>query len=526
MMVSAVDYHFNILTQLLQIVTSNEVGRTGFSLRTDTDDPSTSSLQERFLAGLLDGSIRSDDEAALKLYDTTPADQRYLTLRTRCIDRLLSALRHIDFAYAQLSEYSSSYFKCLDLVRVSSLLALYGNVSVADYTLTRALAIARKHHFTELEILVRKHMSSNALLSWDVNSNRVQHKSAFGLIRTLVYEHFSMAAYDSLFLVAENYEYVPLLPGDPMQLERGDALSVLDDMEPEYRSHTVIINHLRARIDHFNSLCDYDSAYQTINELLHYYEDNRHLQQNSKLGELQIQRIETQFMSRHLICSEEITNPSTYFHRGKTNWCIATIYTAFKHLYVGDYDRAHKTYLELIEHYSDRVYPADVYENRMLLEAYVWLVTAMMPADRFDHPDPVSTIPFRTSSFLNSISILASNKYGSNALVVIVHTFILLLENKQAEAFRRIAYLNVYATRYLKGETEQRLWHCVKAMQKIPAYRTRPRMMRAAMEPYLTRIARLSDLPMKSGINELVQWDVLLEAYIDWEERRARKGSA
>ena len=526
MTVTAIDYHFNILTQLLQIVTSNEVGRTGFSLRTDTDDPSTVSLQERFLAGVLDGSIRSDEEAALKLYDTTPADQRYLTLRTRCIDRLLNAIRHIDFSYAQLSEYSSNYFKCLDLVRVSSLLALYGNATLADYSLSRALTIARKYHFTELEFVVRKHLSNSALLSWDVNSNKAHHKASFDLIRTLIYEHFSIATYDSLYLISENYEYVPLSVGEPTQLNRPDALTILDDIDSDIRSHTVIVNHLRARIDYYKSICEYESAFNTINELLHYYNDNGHLQQNSKLGELQIQRIETQFRSRRLICSEEVTNPSTYFHVGKTNWCIATIYTAFKYLYVGDYYHAYRTYRELIEHYSDRVYPADVYENRMLLEAYIWLMTSLLPAERFDHADPVSTVPFRTSTFLNSISILASNKFGSNALIVIVHTFILLVENKHAEAFRRISYLNVYATRYLKGEAEQRLWYCVKAMQKIPTYRTRPHMMRAAMESSLMRIRRLSDIPMTSGINELVQWDALLEAYIDWEERQARRGGA
>jgi hypothetical protein len=31
---------------------------------------------------------------------------------------------------------------------------------------------------------------------------------------------------------------------------------------------------------------------------------------------------------------------------------------------------------------------------------------------------------------------------------------------------------------------------------------------------------------MTSGINELVQWDALLEAYIDWEERQVRGGGA
>ena len=526
MTVNAIDYHFNILTQLLQIVTSNEVGRTGFSLRTDTDDPSTISLQERFLAGVLDGSIRSDEEAALKLYDTTPADQRYLTLRTRCIDRLLNAIRHVDITYNQLSEYATNYFKCIDLLRAGTLLLFYGNASIGDYALKRALSISTKYDFTELEIIIRRELTSSSILSWDVESNRNHHEVIADQLQTLAFECLAVASYDSLYTRGIDFKYQIPNRSESTSLSRENVLELLAGVDSIHRSHTVTLNHLRAKIDYHVARSEYDLAMSSIDDLIDYFDVNKHLSNVSRIGELKLMQLQLDIVSRTNSTSKIFTNPSTYFHLGKTNWCIATIYTAFKYLYVGDYYRAHRTYLELIEHYSDRVYPADVYENRMLLEAYIWLMASLLPAERFDHADPVSTVPFRTSTFLNSISILASNKFGSNALIVIVHTFILLVENKHAEAFRRISYLNVYATRYLKGEAEQRLWYCVKAMQKIPTYRTRPHMMRAAMESSLMRIRRLSDIPMTSGINELVQWDALLEAYIDWEERQARRGGA
>ncbi len=57
-------------------------------------------------------------------------------------------------------------------------------------------------------------------------------------------------------------------------------------------------------------------------------------------------------------------------------------------------------------------------------------------------------------------------------------------------------------------------------MQKILTLRNRPRELRRVMAPYVTRIRELSDLPMRGIMNEIIPWDVLLEAYVDFEERR------
>ena len=147
-----------------------------------------------------------------------------------------------------------------------------------------------------------------------------------------------------------------------------------------------------------------------------------------------------------------------------------------------------------------------------------------MEPELFGHTNPNAEIPFRLTTFLNAMRLFTADKQSTNALIVIAHAFILLIQDKdQDAAYRRVSHLNVYASRYLKGETEERLLCCVKAIQKILTHRYRPRELRNAIAPFIRRIQELESLPMKSGINEIIRWDALLTAYVDWEERRQRQ---
>lgn len=518
------EYHFSILSQLLRIVTSNAVGRTGFSLRTDDDDPNTSSLQDKLLSGIASGKYRDDAEASRGLYNADPTDQRYMTLRSRCIDRLLNEIRHIDITPNQLSEYTSNYFKCIDLFRVSKTLGIYGNQQVAEYALMRSLSIARRYGFTIHEFMIRGELAHKSLLSSELSTSREHHMANLDLIRTAYYELITEMAYDTLFLSGQSFEYKPLAYDSPKTVAHNTAMSLLDDIEDSCRSHTVWLYEKRMRIEYAISECEYERALEEIDSVLAFYQTNSHLRQNSRIGEFMLMKLEAQIYSRNAFGTGPAENPAQYFHRGKTNWCISNATTIYSCLYRGEYERGFLLYVELKEHFSDAIYSTAVYEHRMLLEAYLWILTSILPASEFGHPDPQSKIPFRESTFLNAMNVLESNKYGSNALIVIAHVFILLIQDKEKEAYRRILNLNVYATRYLKGESEQRLWYCIKALQKVPSFRTRPHMMREAMEPQIARIRRLADLPMKNGFNELVPWDVLLEAYIAWEIERSRSG--
>ena len=523
MSMTSPEYHFTILSQLLQIVTSNAVGRTEFSLRIDPEDPAAGSMQEQLLAGVLDGTIRSDEEAALKLYNAGPSDQRYMTLRSRCIDRLLNEIRHIDLTYNQLSEYSNNVIRCFDLLRSGFLLSFYGSSDVATYTMKRALSIAQKYDLTALELITRRELATSSVLTLDAQMNELHNEVIKRLIKTLHLEQAAMQSHESLFLLDTDYQYEVLRLDQPLHVSRSEMLEVLDSVDDTYCSYTFVLNRFRFRFDHYMTALDFVSASDVVSDALAYFKEHSHLVSISRLGEFSLLKLELQIITRSVVDQSNIINPASYFTTGKINWCVSNTLAAYKHLYDNHYSEAFRIYQELKSKQTNTYVSGVAYEHRMLLEAYLWILTKLLPASEFGHPDPSSLFSFRESTFLNSMSLLTEHKKGTNALVVIAHAFILLIQNKEREAFRRISYLNVYATRYFKGETEQRLWHCVKAMQRIPTFRARPHMMRDAMAPAIDRIRRLSDLPMKHGFNELVQWDVLLEAYIAWEIERVSR---
>lgn len=518
------EYHFGILSQLLRIVTSNAVGRTGFSLRTEEDDLNTASLQDQLLSGIASGKYRDDAEASRGLYNADPTDQRYMTLRSRCIDRLLNEIRHIDIAYSQLSEYSTNFFKCLDILRAGHLLSFYGNSDIGSYALRRALSIAVKYNFTSLELILRRELSIASVLSVDESSNRAHNEEIKRLIKTLYVEQVAISSYEDLYLLGDSHSYQEISYSDPVETNREGMLAALEAIPVELHSHTFVLNRYRSRIDFYMSNADYQKAREEIKLALDYYNHNSHLVSISRNGELKLLMLEADIKSRSSMLEREVVNPADCFTTGKVNWTISSTLTAYKFLQLCAFARAYDVYRDIRSNQAATIQQTEAYEHRMLLEAYLWILTSILPASEFGHPDPQSKIPFRESTFLNAMNVLESNKHGSNALIVIAHVFILLIQNKEKEAYRRILNLNVYATRYLKGESEQRLWYCIKALQKVPSFRTRPHMMREAMEPQIARIRRLADLPMKNGFNELVPWDVLLEAYIAWEIERSRSG--
>lgn len=521
MSTSSPDYHFTILSQLLQIVTSNAVGRTEFSLRRDPDNPTAASMQDQLLGGVLDGSIRSDEEASLKLYNAGPTDQRYMTLRSRCIDRLLNEVRHIDPTYNQLSEYSHNILRCIDLIRASYLLSFYGTSEVVSYSWKRALSIAQKYDLTMLEIITRRELATISVLDDERNTHELHNDAIKGLLHVLNIEQMAIQSYETLLLFGSSYHYRELKSAASREVDRTEMLQILDSTASDISTYTFWLNRTRYRFDYYMSILDFNAASAVVAEALEYFREHPHLSSMSRIGEFRLLDLELQIKTRSLGEAANIVNPADCFTLGKFNWCIANCLVAYKLLYIARYNEALSIFAELKANQKHPVIEGSAYEHRMLLAAYLWMLTKLLPASEFGHTDPASLLSFRETTFLNSISLLGDEKRGANALVVIGHAFILLLQDKEKEAYRRISYLNVYATRYFKGETEQRLWHCVKAMQKIPTFRTRPHMLRDAMAPAIDRIRRLSDLPMKHGFNELVPWDVLLEAYVAWEIERA-----
>lgn len=515
---------FEYLSQLISYLyaTTNVYSRAYGSLK-DTVLSSTT-LVARLIRGIHTGQFKNDNEAANGLYNADTSDQRYLTLRSRCIDVVIRTIGQLYTHADGCSVHTSQVLKCIDQFRTGYILDINGHSELAGYVLQRSLTIATKQRIPSIAHLIHRNLAQKARSS-NLNSIAALHvKRSHHFLLDIYNDHICEIShhghYDdellnshascqqSSFMITEGLIYCRLINGD-----RHSSLS-----------ENIIIDELRTSIAQMLSAPDYHHAFGSTHRLLMLLDQHKQGYMLILKRHYLLVMLEILIRMRDPHMNDFIYHVVDEFPAGTTAWCIAILLSLYRDIQTCSYQRALHRCIELRERKSSFSSSSFCYEYRMLLEAYLWILTSILPASEFGHPDPQSKIPFRESTFLNAMNVLESNKYGSNALIVIAHVFILLIQNKEKEAYRRILNLNVYATRYLKGESEQRLWYCIKALQKVPSFRTRPHMMREAMEPQIACIRRLADLPMKNGFNELVPWDVLLEAYIVWEVERSRSG--
>jgi len=484
---------------------------------------SSNSLTARLVQGIHTGQFKNDNEAARGLYKADCSDQRYLTLRSRCIDMIIRSISQQYLRPGGSSVKTSQVLKCIDHYRTGYILDTNGHSELAEYVLQRSLPIATKQRMLVFEHLIHRCLAQKARSKNRYGIAALHVKRSHQLLLDLLNDHIGEMSYH------DHYDELLNLNASSLQspfVLREPSIWSTHISRDRYTtdSENVDIDELRASISLLLAIPEYHHALRTTHRLIEILDQDEHAYTLILRRHYLLVMLEIMIRTRDPRINDSIDEAIDEFPTGTNAWCIANVLRLYRDIQTCSYRCALRRCIELRERNSTYSSSSFCYEHRMLLEAYLWIITSILPASEFGHPDPQSKIPFRLSTFLNAMNVLESNKYGSNALIVIAHVFILLIQNKEKEAYRRILNLNVYATRYLKGESEQRLWYCNKALQKVPSFRIRPQMMREAMEPQIARIRQLADLPMKNGFNELVPWDVLLEAYIAWEIECSRSG--
>ena len=202
---------------------------------------------------------------------------------------------------------------------------------------------------------------------------------------------------------------------------------------------------------------------------------------------------------------------------GGPNWFAAQSLLFASSFQNMELENANNIYCDVISHSNFKRMDQLTIERWNLHGAYIKLAELL----KLHSPEQSSVSNFRLTTFLNSMIMETRSKQDSNSLIVIFHAFYLLLNNRYDEAEKRIEYLNVYCTRYLKEISNSRLWLFVKATQAIPRNRGNAAGLRRAWTPVLSRIKEAFSIPMPAEINELIPYDVLMEAYLRTVEEKS-----
>jgi hypothetical protein len=494
-----------ILSEIMRIVAENSDPE-AVEILTSGPDPSDAPLVERLLHGVHAGSYRSDDDAAMDLYGTSANDQRFRTLKSRTLDRVIHGLLWLQIQPPKHSEYFTQYYRCIrNLVAAQALVRL--RARQAGYNVAqRTIVIAERYEFTDIILPLALLLRDTAAL-WSRRSLFEAYHAKVRWAKDLLdAEQEADYEMDALRLHMRAHHCT-------IQEQAERHRVVAERIEALYKAHGSLalrVNAARSKILFLECVLDYDGVDMTCGEIILHLVDTRNSIHRARIAEFQIHRMASWVFRRRPIPQAIVDVALDHLIPGGHNWFVAMGMMFTDAMLEGRYERAERIYMEATGHARYRFVDDSHRERWLVFHAHLVLAELL----GLFRPETSRVDGFRLSTFLNSVPNESRDKRNTNALILIFHCLYLELTNRREEAERRIEYLNVYATRYLREDAYARLWNMAKAMQYVPRYRSDRKALRTRVAPLIRKIREASHWPMPGEINELIRYEVLLDALI------------
>lgn len=494
-----------MLKEILSIVTS--LSDSSPILPDLGSDQASDSLAGRFIRGIADNVYTSDDDAAMDLYGAPASDQRFRTLKSRTYDRLMQSLLFLQLRRPEHSEYLANYYKCMRMLLGAQILIRLASRRAGFAVATKALTIAERYEFTDLCLPLVVILRDTGAL-WDnhpvffSNSTKVRRYSrqlmseyeADSLLNEALME-LRQTHYPSSYFIEKHRAIV-------------DNISAMHDQTP---SHALKLNMFRSSILFYETRNEYESVHGTCLESMAYLDTNPHLSQRARIGEFKLRMLAAEVYTRQSPrSSDEQAVDFSMFRVAGANWYLANNLIVAQRLQALDFEGSHDIYCLVTQNANYSSLETQAKECWAVFAAYLLLAEEL----HLWHPQTSYAPSFRLSTFLNSVSFESQSKKGSNIPIVIFHAMFLLLTHQQDAAEKRIDYLSVYSSRYLKDVEQTRVRLFIKALQYVPRHRGDVEGLKKVFKPIAAQIREAKAIPMPGEINELIPYDVILEAYI------------
>ncbi|MCX6139986.1 MAG: hypothetical protein NTX15_04020 [Candidatus Kapabacteria bacterium] len=495
----------NVLKEILRVVLVNTDKEKVFPELVDAEN-ARPSLTGKLLKGMEGDLYSSDEDAALDLYGTEANDQRFRTLKSRMYDRLVQSVLFLTIKQPEHSEYIVNYFKCQRALIAARILMKFASHQAGYVVATKTLSVAERYQFTDislqLAVLLRDYSSVRCLnLQFKAYSRKVNR-----YLLTLSSEYESDYLLDDalLGLKISHFEHSHYIK------EHEEIYKRIKAMNADTASHVLRINEYRAAIFYYETLEDYRMVCDQCENAISYLDQNSHLSQNARVGEFNLRRISAILCSRRRIELEDGAFSLSVFADGGHNWYSTLGILFASSLYNLDYDAAYEYYDLATSHTKFDSLDGVSKERWTIYNAYLLLCELLSLTAIRNH----ARREFRLSTFLNSTNYEAKAKGDANSLIEIVHALYLLLVGDYNGAEKRIEYLNVYCTRYLRDSHFDRLRLFIKALQHIPRHLGDSVTLKLKAEPFLHAIRAAASTPIPAELNELLPYDVMLVALL------------
>lgn len=506
-----------IMKEILRIVTSKSDSAKIFpELDPDSPEEITGSLQAQLINGLLTDELSSDLEASKILYQTEHPDARYRTLKSRLYERLLHSLLFLQVKQPEHSEYLSYYYKCTRNLICSQTLMRFASRKAGYAVALKTFSIAQKYQFTDI-CLTLSALLRDTVAFWQQHRKFEHYNNLVRkYIKTLEAEYESDAMLDSYSLEFAKSSRTKVF----IQEFSYKVLESQRELQKRFQSHVLTLNLFRARINNAVVRDELDEIVKTSDDAIRYLTQNPHLSQPARLGEFRLRKMSMLLVLRRQQEAYEMADQVIgSFSTGGNNWYIALDLAVMAALSVGDYRTGCLYHERAMGNRKFALLDEIRREQWLVYGAYLFLAERI---GLFDGSEEATKYKqFRLSTFLNSIPEEVKSKKDSNVLVLISHVYFLVVDHDLDAAERRIDYLRVYVSRYLKERTYHRVRIFLRMLQALPRFSFDAERIAEGNADLYAALKETSNDPIQHGTSELIPFEVLYEALLKFLRKQA-----
>ncbi|MFN8359851.1 MAG: hypothetical protein U0264_08040 [Candidatus Kapaibacterium sp.] len=322
-----------------------------------------------FFAGLLDGSIRNDRDAAQLLFGSPENTVTYRSAKSRFCARLEKELLTVKIDRSKDGKFQWAVVECARMSLIIKMLSSYGKniaaLSYCNYTLT----IATEYHLTTIQSEMLRLLQQDAY----TRGNHKDFESLTARRREVVRRAAAEAEVEEEFL---RIATIAARNSSPDSKDSNHALRALHSLEERYaneQSYAYRLALFRLKVYVYSISGDHAASIESCNEFDVFYDKYPQFSTAMRRAEISHQRIADYILSRKLEeAKAESVTLKAVLSVGTSNWGYFMVNYIELCLHSQDFTEAAEAVVQFEKYVSKRETLRMFKEQVKLYKGYLW----------------------------------------------------------------------------------------------------------------------------------------------------------
>lgn len=473
--------------------------------------------------GFRSGKFKTEEDAAMAMYQAPSSDPRYRKVRNKLRTRLVNTLMFVDANQSFFTDHSLARFNCLKLFTAQQILNYYGKSRSSLKMTKRVIKEADRYGFFYLALEASRELRGRALFAGDIKAIKENSKKIKKYLELIEGECLAEESYYSL---AVSYSHSRYLKGELLEENQERERRLRPWVE---KQNTPLLTYYAFSFFYLVRMLakDYKGAIEVCENAIDRLEKSHrvvkslysfsfsfyilqcHLQlKNYEAGEREVHR-----------CLKLTESGSVYNHY------ISRELHLLLNLHTERYEKACIIYWEAINAPRYQSLGGSIKETWKIYGAFIqyFIEIGVIKAEGI----PLKESKFRLGKFLNEVPTYSKDKRGLNVPILIIQVLFLLHRRKFNDVIDRVEALNTYVYRYLKQDANYRSNCFLKMLLTLPqADFHRQAVVRKSAKYHEKLLAKPLEVSGESSELEIIPYEKLWEFVLDSLEDKFQRTSA